>query len=107
MIDARKLDRTITIERLTRTLDEFRAEVETWAPLATLAAQRIENGTREFVRAYGQAEEGAALFRTRYVAGITTADRIVFEGAALELVEVAELGRREGLSLRTRTPQVS
>lgn len=107
MIDARKLDRTITIERQTRTLDEFRAEVTAWAPVATLAAQRLENGSREFVRAYGQAEEGAALFRTRFVAGITTADRIVFDGLPLDIVEVSELGRREGLRLRTRTPQVS
>lgn len=79
MIDARKLDRTITIERLTRILDEYRAEVETWAPVATLAAQRIENGTREFVRAYGQVKRSPA-------AGIVAE----FSGLALRLA--AELG---------------
>lgn len=103
MTDARKLDRTITIERLSRTVDDYGAEAETWALVATLRAQRLENGSREFVRAYGQAEEGVAVFRTRYVAGITTSDRIVFEDEALELVEVVELGRRIGLDLRTRT----
>lgn len=103
MIDARKHDRIITIERLSSTVGKYGVEAEAWTPVATLRAQRLENGSREFVRAYGQAEEGSAVFRTRYVAEITTADRIVFEGEALELVEVVELGRRVGLDLRTRT----
>lgn len=103
MIDARKLDRTITVERRTETLDDFGTPGETWAPVATLAAQRLENGSREFVRAYGEAEVGEAVFRVRYLAGITTADRILFDGEALELVGVAELGRRAGLDLRTKT----
>ena len=105
MIDARKLDRTITIERHTTGLNADREPVETWAPMATLAAQRLENGSREFRRAYGVAEEGEAVFRVRFVAGITTADRIVFEGEPLDVVEVVELGRRAGLDLRTRTPK--
>lgn len=103
MIDARKLDRTITLERRTEALDDFGTPTEAWAPIATLAAQRLTNGSREFVRAYGQAEEGEAVFRVRFVAGITTADRVTYEGEELELVEIVELGRRAGLDLRTRT----
>ena len=103
MIDARKLDRTITVERRATTLNVDREEVTGWTPIATVAAQRLENGSREFVRAYGQAEEGSAVFRVRYLAGITPADRVVFDGEALELVEIVELGRREALDLRTKT----
>lgn len=106
MIDARKLDRTITIERAARTVDDYGAEAEAWSVLATMHAQRLENGSREFVRAYGQAIEGEAVFRVRFFDGITTADRIVFEGEALELVGIVELGRRAGLDLRTKTLKV-
>lgn len=102
MIDARKLDRSVTVERRTETLDDFGTPVEAWAPVATLAAQRLENGSREFVRAYGEAEEGSAVFRIRFTPGITVADRIVFDGEALELVEVVELGRRSGMDLRAK-----
>jgi SPP1 family predicted phage head-tail adaptor len=105
--DARKFDRTITVERRTVSIDDYGAEAETWATVATLRAQRVENGSREFVRAYGQATEGTAVFRTRHIAGITTTDRILFEGEALELVEVRELGRRQGLELRTQTQKVA
>lgn len=103
MIDARRLDRSITLERSTTTLNADREEVTAWAPIATVAAQRLENGSREFLRAYGQAEEGEAVFRVRFIAGITTADRIVFDGDSLELVGIVELGRRAGLDLRTKT----
>lgn len=106
-MDAKKFDRTITIERRTEALDDYGTPAETWAPVAKLRAQRLENGSREFVRAYGQAEEGAAVFRTRYVPDITTADRIFFDGEELELVEVQEVGRRAGLELRTKTLQAT
>lgn len=102
MIDARKLDRSITVERRTSTLNADREEVTAWSPVAALAAQRLENGSREFVRAYGEAEEGSAVFRIRFTPGITVADRIVFDGEALELVEVVELGRRSGMDLRAK-----
>lgn len=102
-ITAWKLDRIVTLERLSRRVDDYGAEAETWATVATLRAQRLEAGSRELVRAYGQVEEGEAVFRTRYIPGVTTADRLVYHGQALELVEVIELGRRNGLDLRTRT----
>lgn len=103
MIDARKLDRLVVVERLSRTVDDYGAEAETWAPIATLAAQRLEAGSRELVRAYGTIEEGEAVFRVRYLAGLTTADRVVVDGQPLDLVAVNELGRRQALDLRART----
>lgn len=106
MIDARKLDRTITLERMSRSVDDYGTPAEAWVPVATMRAQRLEAGSRELVRAYGQIAEGEAVFRVRYLPGVTTADRLMFEDQALELVEVNELGRREALDLRTRTLQV-
>ena len=102
-MDSRKLDRVIVVERKTDTLDDFGTPVEGLAPITTLRAQRLENGSREFVRAYGQAEEGSAVFRIRWFDGITTSDRVLFDGEPFDLVEIVELGRRQGLDLRVKS----
>lgn len=94
------LDRRITIERVTTTRNATGGLVETWAPLVFLRAQVVSLSTGEFVRTYGEAPEGLAIFRTRYLAGLTTADRIVYAGHTFELKEVKEVGRRKGLELR-------
>ena len=103
MIDSRKLDRLIVVERKSDTVDDFGTPIEGWSPVTTLRAQRLENGSREFVRSYGVAEEGSAVFRIRYVAGITTTDRVLFDGEPFDLVEIVELGRRQGLDLRVKS----
>jgi head-tail adaptor len=40
------------------------------------------------------------IFRIRYLAGVTTAHRIVFGDIRFDIVEVKELGRRKALELR-------
>ena len=40
------------------------------------------------------------MFQIRYLAGITTADRVTFDGATYDIDEIAELGRKRGLELR-------
>lgn len=97
---AGNLDKVITIERAVTTLDGLRAPVEVWTALATVRAQVIQSSTEEFIRSRGASSETVVIFRTRYLAGVTLADRIVFEGAAFNIKEAKELGRRRGLELR-------
>lgn len=100
---AGKLDRVITIERATAgASDSYGVPSSTWATLATLRAQIVQASTEEFVRAFGDSTETAVIFRTRYLDGVTLADRVAYEGAVHNLVEVKEIGRRRGLELRTR-----
>jgi hypothetical protein len=40
------------------------------------------------------------IFRTRYFGGITVADRVSFNSEPFRLVDIQEIGRREGLELR-------
>lgn len=97
---AGKLDRTVTIERVTTTVDENGTPVEGWATLATVRAQLVQSTTEEFMRGWGASSEAAVIFRIRHMDGITPADRVKHGGTAYDLKEIKELGRREGLELR-------
>lgn len=97
---AGKLDKSITIERFARSVDDFGTETEAWSAVATVRAQLIQASTEEALRAYGMESATVAFFRIRHRDGITLADRVVYAGQAYDLKEIKELGRREGLELR-------
>ncbi|WP_265519491.1 phage head closure protein [Nitratireductor luteus] len=97
---AGKLDRTISIERLTETVTPTGSVVIAWTNLATVRAEVVTQSASEFLTGFGEAESGTIVFRIRYLAGITTADRVSYAGAPYDLKEVTEIGRRRGLELR-------
>jgi SPP1 family predicted phage head-tail adaptor len=100
---AGKLDRTIVLQRsLPAEGDGYGNRELAWSPIATLRAQIVQAATAEFMASYGTGAEEVVIFRTRFVEGVTLADRVVYEGTAHNLVEVKEIGRRRGLELRTR-----
>lgn len=99
---AGKLDREIVIQRVTYADNGYGGVTETWAPLATMRAQLVESSTDEFQRAYGASSETATVFRTRFLDGVTLADRVSYNGLAHGIVQIKELGRRRGLELRTK-----
>lgn len=98
---AGRLDRTIIIERGAHTVDAAGTPSFTWTTLATLRAERIQSSTDEYLQAQGANAETVMIFRTRFVASVTTADRVLYEGDVFNIREVKELGRRRGLELRT------
>lgn len=100
MIKAGKLDRQITIERQTETVAASGSVSKAWTTLATVRAELVQLAAEEYLAGFGEADTGGAVFRIRYVAGITTADRVTFDGATYDIEEIAELGRKRGLELR-------
>lgn len=100
MIKAGKLDRQITIERQTETVAASGSVSKTWAALATVRAELVQLAAEEYLAGFGEVDTGGAVFRIRYLAGITTADRVTFDGATYDIEEIAELGRKRGLELR-------
>lgn len=100
-MQAGKLDKKITIQRSTYEVDENGTPIFAWTTIATLRAQIIQSGTEEFIRAYGASDETVTIFRTRFVAGVTLEDRIVYAGKELNIKEVSEIQRKRGLELRT------
>lgn len=97
---AGKLDRIIHIERNAETVMPSGGVVAAWTNIATVRAEIVKQTASEFLTGFGAAESGTVIFRVRYLAGITTADRIMFDGVAHDIKEIAEIGRRRGLELR-------
>jgi SPP1 family predicted phage head-tail adaptor len=97
------LDRTITIERHVETLDVYGVPTATWNVIATLRAELLHNETPEAVTNGGANESIQALrtFRTRFV-DVNDHDRIIYQGAAYDIIDVVEIGRRRGLEIRAR-----
>lgn len=100
MLNFGKMDRRITIERETETVKPSGSVVKAWAPVATVWAEVLQQSANEFFTGYGEAETGTVIFRVRFQPGITTADRVNYDGAAYGLKEIKELGRRAALELR-------
>ena len=97
---AGKLTETITVERFTKSVDDYGTETEAWTALATMRAQLIQSSTEEFIRAYGSTSDMIAIFKVRWRDLFTTEDRVVHKGQVYDLKEIKELGRREALELR-------
>ncbi|MES2157600.1 MAG: phage head closure protein [Pseudomonadota bacterium] len=94
------LDRTVTIQRVTL-VDDGYGSVETWADWATVPAQVVQQGGREFFAAAAVQAEQRVLFRLRWLDGVTVLDRVSYSGRAHNIIDVKELGRREGTELMT------
>lgn len=96
---AGKLDQKITLQRFSNTVDDNGTPVMTWTDIATVYAQIIQQSTEEFLRGYGASDDTIIIFRVRWL-DITTADRVVFNGANYNIKELKPLGRKEGLDIR-------
>lgn len=81
-------------ERLRHAVSE--GEVKTMPPLLLLVQQTAE----EFLAGMGEVENTTVIFRTRYMAGLTTTDRLIYDGTPYDLKQIVERGRRRGLELR-------
>jgi SPP1 family predicted phage head-tail adaptor len=97
---AGKLDRVITIQRFTSTVDDYGTPVETWTDVATVRAQLLQASTEEYIRAAGATDQAVVIFRTRWLDGVMNADRVSFDGSTYNIKETKEIGRRVGLELR-------
>lgn len=95
------LDRTVAIERVTVVEDDYGGQIETWQTLATVPAQVAQQSGREFLAAAQTQAERRVLFRLRWLAGVTVLDRVLYDGRTHNILDVKELGRREGLELMT------
>lgn len=100
MIRAGKLDKLITVQRLTEAVDAAGTVSRTWAAILTLRAEVLTLSLTEAAAAFGEAETTSQLLRTRYVDGLTTADRVQLDGTAYNLKAIGVIGRRRGLELR-------
>lgn len=93
MTGAGHLDRRITIQRATTTLNGFNEPVETWSDLTTVWAKRTDASATESYRAQEVGAQISARFRVRYsslIADVNPRDRIVFDGRLYNITRVSE-----------------
>jgi SPP1 family predicted phage head-tail adaptor len=100
MLNIGMMNRSITIERETETVSPSGDPRKTWTPVATVRAELIQQTASEFFTGFGEAETGTVIFRVRYRPGITTADRVTYDGTAYGIKEIKTIGRRHALELR-------
>ena len=109
-----RLDRRIDIERKTVTQDEFGEEIVTWAKIVQRRAASVTpvRGEERFASDQFIAEQQVE-FRIRYsstVADVNPLDRIIYPASSdadspelepqiFDIIEVSEIGRREGLKI--------
>jgi SPP1 family predicted phage head-tail adaptor len=95
-----RLDRTVNLQRLTETVNAAGTVSTVWTTFATVRAELVSNLLTETGYAFGEADTDALVFRIRYRSGLTTTDRLTYEGRAYNLVGIVETGRRRALELR-------
>lgn len=90
---AGKLDRLITLQRVTAVPGPFNEPVETWTDVAVLEAQqRPERGAERFA-AMELRGEALMTFHIRYRPDVTVKDRIAHGGRVWNIIDVREVGR--------------
>ena len=80
-----KLNKIIRIEYPTMEEDAFGGEVEGWAEYATVWAAVYPIKGRELIAAQAVQSQLTTTFEIRYLAGVTSEMRIVYEGKNYEL----------------------
>ena len=95
------LNRRITVERFTATTDDYGGEVKAWATYCTAWANVTFGKGDERRQAAQEQASLTATFRVRAnapTAGITTTDRIIFDGGVWDIASNV-MYKREGRDL--------
>ena len=100
-----KLDRQITIQSLTQTQGEYGELIDTWTDVATVWANAYAGAGKEFVAARQVNAEVSMQFQIRWMA-VSTTMRILYDGKYFDIVDIAEVGRRERLNIFAKARQV-
>lgn len=102
---AGSLDRRVVIQTVSETQDSMGAPTQTWSTFAEVWANRRDTRGSERIRAQSETAMADAVFRIRWLDGVTAKMRLVEGSDTWDIVAIAEMGRREGLDLtcsRTR-----
>jgi len=93
-----KLDRRISVETKSTSLDANGDRVDTWTTiLSSIPANVAPTGGKEFIRATRMFETASAVFMIRYRTNITQRDRILYNGRYYNIISIDEMGRKDGL----------
>jgi SPP1 family predicted phage head-tail adaptor len=107
-IQAGALDREIVIQTDTVTQSGTGEPSHSWATLATVWAQKVERGGREFHQAQQLSAETQAVFRIRHRTDVAPGlERVSYNSMTWDILHVMEVGRREALDLLCKAQQAT
>ena len=97
-----KLDRYITLQSVSTSVDAYGQPVESFSTLASVWAKieyksEVEKFENEQLRAVSSID-----FTIRYRTDITEQMRISYDSNTYQITGIAEIGRGEGLNLKTK-----
>lgn len=103
-----KLSRVIVIERASTIINAAGTPSSVWTDHATLRAEVVRLSTAEVIRGLGGAvDERSLIIRTRFLAGLTNADRVRFDGRTYNIKEAIPIDGDRGLELRAEAIEAS
>lgn len=99
-----KLDREIVIQSYTTSLTGAGQPLKSWSPLATVWAN-VTNKQDDYDKESFPGDQKTPMERTffkiRYRADVTESHRISYDGKFYDIIAIKELGRKDGLMLKT------
>lgn len=89
---------------LSRSLSQngYGEQIETFATLDTVWAQKVELSGQEQIAAQQVSAETTIIFRIRWRSDVKATCRLLVDGVTYMIAYIAELGRRERLELTCR-----
>jgi SPP1 family predicted phage head-tail adaptor len=96
-----RLDRRITIEQQTETIDGYGQRVKTWSVLTTCWASVVLNIGRQTVASQNIVTERTVDFKIRYRTDLNLNMRIIYNDTYYNIEDINELGREDGLMIKT------
>lgn len=100
MRQAGKMDRVLTIQRLTASApDDAGTPVETWTDLVTLRAVKLAGTAADAEHDEIAITDTRVKLQTWFYDGLTLEDRASYEGGTYQIKFLSEIGRRRGLEI--------
>lgn len=97
-----RMDRKIELQRATVTRNGIGDTVKLWATYATVPASLKVQPAGERVNGDKREGDNKAMFTIRYISGVLTSDRLLYEAVNYDIINVREVGRRHLLEVEAR-----
>nr|WP_321457428.1 phage head closure protein [uncultured Cohaesibacter sp.] len=99
MLNIGKMDRRLSLERFTQTIEMSGYPIDEWEILDVVWCEVVDATAQEEETDLGEEQTDRLTFRIRYRSDLTTADRVTYEGTGYNLKQIKEVGRRDALEL--------
>ena len=99
---AGKLDKRISLQRRSVVRDTFGSGNESFSNLGTVWAEVRGVSGKEFFESRIENAEDVLEFKIRYREDLSRVDRVVYNGQIYDIINIKEIGRKVGLTLKGR-----